>query len=67
MISGSKIRFDWLCRSLLLALAFCAAPAWAFDLPDLMVLLAKQKSGRPASPSSVSCTASKARSMRAAR
>ena len=45
MISGSKIRFDWLCRSLLLALACCAAPAWAFDLPDLMVLLAKQKSG----------------------
>jgi len=45
MISGSKIRFDWLCRSLLLALACCAAPAWAFDLPDLMALLAKQKSG----------------------
>jgi len=45
MISGSKIRFEWLCRSLLLALACCAAPAWAFDLPDLMALLAKQKSG----------------------
>ncbi|MDP9931097.1 outer membrane lipoprotein-sorting protein [Variovorax paradoxus] len=45
MISGSKIRFDWLCRSLLLALACCAAPAWAFDLPDLMGLLSKQKSG----------------------
>ena len=45
MISGSKIRFDWLCRSLLLALACCAAPAWAFDLPELMGLLSKQKSG----------------------
>jgi len=45
MISGSKIRFDWLCRSLLLALACCAAPAWAFDLPELMGLLARQKSG----------------------
>lgn len=45
MISGSKIRFDWLCRSLLLTLACCAAPAWAFDLPELMGLLSKQKSG----------------------
>ncbi|SDJ48260.1 LolA-related protein [Variovorax sp. OV700] len=45
MISGSKIRFDWLCRSLLLALACCAAPAWALDLPELMGLLSKQKSG----------------------
>ena len=45
MISGSKIRFDWLCRSLLLALACCAAPAWAFDLSELMGLLSKQKSG----------------------
>jgi outer membrane lipoprotein-sorting protein len=45
MISGSKTRFDWLCRSLLLALACCAAPAWAFDLPELMGLLSKQKSG----------------------
>ena len=45
MISGSKIRFDWLCRSLLLALACCAAPAWAFDLPELMGLLSRQKSG----------------------
>jgi outer membrane lipoprotein-sorting protein len=45
MISGSKIRLDWLCRALVLALAFCAAPAWAFDLPELMGLLAKQKSG----------------------
>jgi outer membrane lipoprotein-sorting protein len=45
MISGSKIRFDWLCRSLLLALACCAAPAWALDLPELMGLLSKQKGG----------------------
>ncbi|MBT2332883.1 outer membrane lipoprotein carrier protein LolA [Variovorax paradoxus] len=45
MISGSKIRFDWLCRSLLLALACCATPAWAFDLPELMGLLSRQKSG----------------------
>ena len=45
MISGSKIRFDWLCRALLLALACSAAPAWAFDLSELMGLLAKQKSG----------------------
>lgn len=45
MISGSKIRIDWLCRSLLLALACCAAPAWALDLPELMGLLSKQKSG----------------------
>ena len=29
----------------MLALAFCAAPAWAFDLPELMGLLARQKSG----------------------
>jgi len=33
------------CRALVLALAFCAAPAWAFDLPELMGLLARQKSG----------------------
>lgn len=46
MISGSKIRLDWLCRAVVLALAFCAMPAWAaFDLPELMGLLAKQKSG----------------------
>jgi len=45
MISGSKIRRDWLGRALLLALAFCAAPAWALDLPELMGLLSKQKSG----------------------
>jgi outer membrane lipoprotein-sorting protein len=45
MISGSKTRIDRLARSLLLALACCAAPAWAFDLPELMGLLSKQKSG----------------------
>jgi hypothetical protein len=46
MISGSKIRLDWLCRAVVLALAFCAMPAWAaFDLPELMSLLSRQKSG----------------------
>jgi outer membrane lipoprotein-sorting protein len=45
MISGSKTRIDRLGRYLLLALACCAAPAWAFDLPELMGLLSKQKSG----------------------
>jgi outer membrane lipoprotein-sorting protein len=30
---------------LLLALACCAAPAWALDLPELMGLLSKQKGG----------------------
>ncbi|WP_369662204.1 LolA-related protein [Variovorax sp. V15] len=47
MISGSKMRLDRLCRAFVLALAFCAVPAWAaaFDLPELMTLLAKQKSG----------------------
>ncbi len=33
------------CRGLLLAVALGASSAWAFDLPDLMGLLAKQKSG----------------------
>jgi hypothetical protein len=49
MISGSKIRFDrWCCRALLAALALSASwgsSAWAFDMPDLMGLLAQQKSG----------------------
>ena len=46
MISGSKMRLDRLCKAFVLALAFCAVPAWAaFDLPELMTLLAKQKSG----------------------
>ncbi len=40
------MRLDWLCRVLVLAVAFCAAPAWAaFDLPELMGLLSRQKSG----------------------
>ncbi|MDM0103709.1 outer membrane lipoprotein carrier protein LolA [Variovorax sp. J22R24] len=45
MISGSKIRFDRWCRALLAALALSASSAWAFDLPELMGLLAQQKSG----------------------
>jgi outer membrane lipoprotein-sorting protein len=45
MISGSKIRFDRWRRGLLLALACSASSAWAFDLPDLMSLLAQQKKG----------------------
>jgi outer membrane lipoprotein-sorting protein len=45
MISGSKIRFDRWCRAVLAALALSTSPAWAFDLPELMGLLAKQKSG----------------------
>lgn len=47
MISGSKMRLDRLCRAFVLALAFCVVPAWAaaFDLPELMTLLARQKSG----------------------
>jgi outer membrane lipoprotein-sorting protein len=43
MISGSKIE-RW-CRWLLAALALSASSAWAFDLPELMGLLAKQKNG----------------------
>ncbi|MDM0053449.1 outer membrane lipoprotein carrier protein LolA [Variovorax sp. J22R115] len=45
MISGSKIRFDRWCRALLTVLALSASSAWAFDLPELMGLLAQQKSG----------------------
>lgn len=45
MISGSKIRFDRWCRAVLAALALSASSAWAFDLPELMGLLAQQKSG----------------------
>jgi hypothetical protein len=45
MTSGSKIRLERWCRSLLLALAFSASSAWAFDLPELMALLAQHKSG----------------------
>lgn len=42
------MRLDRLCRAFVLALAFCAVPAFAaagFELPELMALLAKQKSG----------------------
>jgi outer membrane lipoprotein-sorting protein len=45
MTSGSKIRLERWCRGLVAALAFSASSAWAFDLPELMGLLAKQKSG----------------------
>jgi len=45
MISGSKIRLDRWCRCLVAALALSASSAWALDLPELMGLLAKQKSG----------------------
>ncbi|MFM9922950.1 LolA-related protein [Variovorax sp. H27-G14] len=48
MISGSKMRLESLLKACVLALtmALCATPAWAaFDLPELMSLLAKQKSG----------------------
>ena len=48
MISGSKIRIDRWCRAALAALALAASsllPAWAFDLPELMGLLARQKPG----------------------
>jgi len=45
MISGSKIRIERWCRGLLVMLALCAGPAWAFDLNELMTLLGQQKSG----------------------
>lgn len=45
MTSGSKIRLERWCRGLVAALAFSASSTWAFDLPELMGLLAKQKSG----------------------
>lgn len=52
MISGLKTRIEARvakglrqARWALLALACAAAPAWAFDLPELMGLLAKQKQG----------------------
>lgn len=45
MISGSKIRIDRWCRVLLVALACTTTSAWAFDLPELMAQLGKQKSG----------------------
>ncbi len=43
MTSGKKIE-RW-CRWLVAALAFTASSAWAFDLPELMGLLARQKNG----------------------
>jgi outer membrane lipoprotein-sorting protein len=45
MTSGSKIRLERWGRGLVAVLAFSASSAWAFDLPELMGLLAKQKSG----------------------
>ncbi len=58
MISGSKTRAEasvlhrlaavlglGRARVLLLALLCAAAPAWAFDMPELMGLLSKQKQG----------------------
>ena len=45
MISGSKIGLDRGVRVLLLMLACATSSAWAFDLPQLMGLLAQQKSG----------------------
>jgi outer membrane lipoprotein-sorting protein len=49
MISGSKIRLDGrrlLALAALLGGLGFGASAWAFDLPDLMGLLAQQKSGQ---------------------
>ena len=48
MISGSKIRIDRWCRAVLAALVLSGAwgsSAWAFELGELMGLLAQQKSG----------------------
>jgi hypothetical protein len=46
MISGLKmLRIDRLLRALSLALLCAAAPAWAFDMNELMGLLARQKPG----------------------
>jgi len=47
MISGSKIRIDrWGRAFAALAISvLLVAPAWAFDLPELMGLLAQQKNG----------------------
>lgn len=45
MIFGSKMRLDRWTRALLLILACAASPAYAFDLPQLMGLLAQQKGG----------------------
>jgi outer membrane lipoprotein-sorting protein len=46
MTSGKKIERWWRwSRWLVAALAFTASSAWAFDLPELMGLLARQKNG----------------------
>ena len=48
MISGLKTRLERPLRTgrwLLVALACAAAPAWAFDLTELMGLIARQKQG----------------------
>jgi outer membrane lipoprotein-sorting protein len=45
MTSGSKIRIERWCRWLVAALCLTASSAWAFDLPELMGLLARQKNG----------------------
>jgi len=50
MISGWKISAERMARQarwrlLALALSCAVAPAWAFDLPELMGLLARQKQG----------------------
>ncbi|MBB3176224.1 LolA-related protein [Variovorax sp. Sphag1AA] len=47
MISGSKIRIDRWGKAMLaaLTLALATSSAWAFDLPELMSLLAQRRSG----------------------
>ncbi|MBU1358492.1 MAG: outer membrane lipoprotein carrier protein LolA [Gammaproteobacteria bacterium] len=49
MTSGSKTHIERLCLALVLALtlalAIASPSAWAFEVPDLMRLLAQQKSG----------------------
>ncbi|WP_345538673.1 LolA-related protein [Variovorax defluvii] len=40
-----KIRLERWCRWLLAVLALSASSAWAFDLPELMSLLARQQNG----------------------
>ncbi|CAN5682917.1 hypothetical protein BH11PSE13_BH11PSE13_18480 [soil metagenome] len=46
-MGGSKGALTWrrVCSGLVLAVAFSASSAWALELPELMGLLAKQKSG----------------------
>ena len=45
MISGSKIRLERWCRWLLAVLALSAATPWALELPGLMSLPARQRTG----------------------